>query len=344
MSRFAGRGGGTVHTSSTRRFVALLVATVVATVASAASGATIATEWPDYAPGDTVVITGSGWVPWEIVTIVLHEYPLMCPDRTLISQADENGDVRNDEFVVDLHDIGVTFTVTAMGDSSGLTAETTFTDACPGGFEPNANCPPTDLSRCIVGCSQVNHPENCHPDNKSAPAKNGTECRPAAGVCDVAETCDGTVMGSCPADAFAPTSQECRSSTGVCDPAENCPGNDPNCPADAKSTAECRASEGVCDPAESCDGVSSDCPADAKSTDECRASQGVCDPAESCDGVNDDCPADAKSTDECRASQGVCDPAESCDGVNDDCPADAKSTAECQASGGVCDPGGSCDG
>ena len=125
-------------------------------VAVQASAATVATQYPDYAPGQTVVISGSGWQPGETVAIMLHEDPTMCPNRQLTAMADANGDIRDDEFVVDQHDIGVTFTVMATGLSSGLTAQTTFTDRCPGGFEPDVDCPATDLSRCIVGCSQMN--------------------------------------------------------------------------------------------------------------------------------------------------------------------------------------------
>ncbi len=175
---------------------------------------------------------------------------------------------------------------------------------------------------------------------------SGTECRGVAGVCDVAEFCDGA--GSCPSDSFEPGTTLCRSGSGdSCDPDEFCSGFGPDCPSDTVSPGGtvCRESAGVCDPAEECSGVAGEpCPGDGKSTDECRASGGVCDPAEVCDGVNNDCPADQKSTDECRASGGVCDPAEVCDGVNNDCPADQKSTDECRASGGVCDPAEVCDG
>ena len=51
-------------------------------------------------------------------------------------------------------------------------------------------------------------------------------------------------------------------SAGVCDPAETCDGSGVSCPPDAKSAAECRAAVGDCDLAESCDGVGNDCPAD----------------------------------------------------------------------------------
>jgi hypothetical protein len=117
-------------------------------------------------------------------------------------------------------------------------------------------------------------------------------CRPAAGSCDVAESCDGVSSG-CPADAFEPATTVCRSSAGLCDLAESCTGSGPTCPADAKSTAVCRPSAGACDVAESCDGVGDTCPADAvaSSGTVCRPAAGVCDTQEVCDGSLVTCPA-----------------------------------------------------
>jgi len=59
----------------------------------------------------------------------------------------------------------------------------------------------------------------------------GTECRPAAGVCDVAETCTGSSL-SCPSDKKRPEGTECGAPTGVCDAPERCEGASNDCPAD----------------------------------------------------------------------------------------------------------------
>ncbi|MBI5547293.1 MAG: hypothetical protein HY901_25710, partial [Deltaproteobacteria bacterium] len=59
----------------------------------------------------------------------------------------------------------------------------------------------------------------------------GTPCRPAAGECDVEETCDGTGL-QCPTDVFAPLGTECRDATEGCDLAEACDGTGAQCPAD----------------------------------------------------------------------------------------------------------------
>jgi hypothetical protein len=60
----------------------------------------------------------------------------------------------------------------------------------------------------------------------------------------------------CPSDTKS--AAQCRASAGVCDLAESCDGVGDDCPSDAKSTAQCRASAGVCDVVESCDGVDDD--------------------------------------------------------------------------------------
>lgn len=111
-------------------------------------------------------------------------------------------------------------------------------------------------------------PETCTGSSADCPGdlKSTAECRSSAGVCDVAEFCDG-VSDTCPADAFA-TGNECRPSAGVCDMAEFCAGSGASCPADAfDAGTECRAAAGVCDVAEFCAGSSADCPVDGLEPD-----------------------------------------------------------------------------
>jgi hypothetical protein len=218
----------------------------------------------------------------------------------------------------------------------------------------------------------------CSPD-----AKSTAQCRAAAGVCDMAESCDG-INNDCPTDGFKSASTVCRAASPgqVCDQSEFCTGSGPDCPPDAvkPNTAVCRAAAGACDLADMCDGTSKFCPADAKSTAQCRAAAGVCDVAENCDGISNTCPANAflssstpcrtsapgevcdqtefctgsgancptdgvkPNTTLCRASAGACDVSENCDGSSKFCPADAKSTAQCRAAAGLCDVAESCDG
>src|SRR5919197_1538891 len=217
-----------------------LVVGLLATVALPASAATVATDQPDYAPGQTVVITGSGWEPGEPVILVLHEDPELDPDLQLTAVADANGDFTNSDFIVDVFDIGVTFTLTATGDLSGLTAVTTFTDA-PGSCTPGSG-PCCKSNGTLEPPSQV--------------------CRTAAGDCDLAENCTGT-SSACPTDVFKTSGTTCPDDGNPCT-TDVCSGASATCthPAGNAGTV-CRASAGVCDVAENCTGTSATCPTDA---------------------------------------------------------------------------------
>src|SRR4051812_6411918 len=90
------------------------------------------TDKEDYSPGITVYIFGSGWRANELVTLHLVESstdPTAKLDThpDLYATADEWGNIYNDQFSPDYHDIGITFTLTASGQSG--TAQTTFHDA-----------------------------------------------------------------------------------------------------------------------------------------------------------------------------------------------------------------------
>src|SRR6185295_9154170 len=74
----------------------------------------------------------------------------------------------------------------------------------------------------------------------------GTECRGAAGVCDVAETCDGT-SAACASDSFA-SGGVCRPAAGACDVPESCGGSDPDCPTDAFAAGGTQCGAGSCNP------------------------------------------------------------------------------------------------
>jgi hypothetical protein len=93
------------------------------------TGPTVQTDRSDYYPGQNVVITGSGWQPGEVVSLLLHEDPSLDPDVTFYATADDSGAISNNQFYTDWHDVGITFTLTATGGNSGLTAQTTFSDA-----------------------------------------------------------------------------------------------------------------------------------------------------------------------------------------------------------------------
>lgn len=96
--------------------------------AGSGTGPTVTTDKEDYAPGETVTISGSGWWAGETVELRLDEEPATHDPLVFSSVADENGDFVNRDFVVGDHDVGVTFTLTATGLTSGLVATTGFTD------------------------------------------------------------------------------------------------------------------------------------------------------------------------------------------------------------------------
>ena len=93
------------------------------------SVATITTDKEDYFPPDTVIVTGAGWEPGETVSLLLHEDPAVHPDATTNKSADDAGHILDQYFVIDSSHIGVRFTLTATGQTSGKTAQATFTDA-----------------------------------------------------------------------------------------------------------------------------------------------------------------------------------------------------------------------
>src|SRR5882762_7267878 len=84
-------------------------------VSLAAAQATVQTDKADYYPGETVIVTGSGWAPGESVTLTFDEYPAQHPPGVLGAVADASGDIRS-EYVLDDTDLGVTYTLTATGE------------------------------------------------------------------------------------------------------------------------------------------------------------------------------------------------------------------------------------
>src|SRR5947199_8420756 len=108
--------------ASPRSFARLvgLVGGFLAALALPASAATVATDKPDYAPGQTVVMTGSGWEPGETVNLVLYEDPAVDPPLQLTAVADANGDFMNADFLVDVFDRGVTLPMTCNVHPHGL--------------------------------------------------------------------------------------------------------------------------------------------------------------------------------------------------------------------------------
>ncbi|MEK6320345.1 MAG: HYR domain-containing protein [Acidobacteriota bacterium] len=121
------------------------------------SGATVTTDKTDYVPGETAIITGSGWFVGETVKLTLHR-DNGTDDTILTAVADADGNFTNSEYVIQDSDLGVTFLLTAVGQTSGFTAQTTFTDASPGSLGNYAT----------AGLSGSTAPANVSPSNVAA--------------------------------------------------------------------------------------------------------------------------------------------------------------------------------
>lgn len=92
------------------------------------TGATIETNKDDYVPGEVVHLVGRGWTPNELVHLVMSEEPDTHSNVSMDVQADSTGGFSLHFYDVQLHDLGVTFTLTATGQVSGSVAVATFTD------------------------------------------------------------------------------------------------------------------------------------------------------------------------------------------------------------------------
>jgi len=117
------------------------------------SGPTVTTDQSDYPPGGTVYITGSGFAPGETVTNQVLHIPDIADNVTSPAHqpwtvtADENGNFSTTWYVpLDQDEAGATLQLTATGKTSGLTAQTTFTDAgqCKGATVTD----PVSATRC----------------------------------------------------------------------------------------------------------------------------------------------------------------------------------------------------
>jgi PKD repeat protein len=92
--------------------------------ASNSEGLLIATDKDDYSPGDTVWFTGAGWPANDTLDIVLIDDPQTHPPHTWAVHVAADGSFRDSTYVVDIGDLGVTFTLTATSRSDSTRALT----------------------------------------------------------------------------------------------------------------------------------------------------------------------------------------------------------------------------
>jgi hypothetical protein len=112
-------------------FLLVLAFGTVTSVASAplAHAATVRTDYLDYSPGDEVLVTGTGWLPNETVSLYFDETPYQYVPITLYTVADAEGNISNHDYVIQDYHLGTAFVLTATGITSGITAQTLFTDS-----------------------------------------------------------------------------------------------------------------------------------------------------------------------------------------------------------------------
>jgi hypothetical protein len=305
--------------------------------------ALVQTDKSDYSPGETAVITGAGWLAGETVNLEIVEDILSHPSEKLHAITDNAGIIVAG-YVVDAHDLGRTFILTATGQTSGLTAQTTFTDAptsCPGNHTPDATCLLT--SGCVVGCRQ-NITQVCHP-TATQTLVAGTVCRASTGACDPQEVCDGS-SAACPANGFASAGTACGGNEAACDALDTCNGSGA-CVDNVKAAgAICLTGTGVCDPNDVCDGSTTTCTAVYASTGAaCGGSEAACDALDTCNGSGA-CVDNVKAAGVvCLTGTGVCDPADVCDGTTTLCaPVYALVNTACGGSDAACDALDTCNG
>jgi hypothetical protein len=139
-------GDGTI--TALKKNGTVMMTSSSSTSVNTASVATVTTDKPDYSPGDTVTVSGTGWQPGETIQIVITEDPPNHPTHNYTVTADANGTFSQTIFLVDQLHLGVTFYLTATGITSGRTAQTTFTD---GDLQTQKLC--VDMNGPSGGCS-----------------------------------------------------------------------------------------------------------------------------------------------------------------------------------------------
>src|SRR5437867_3168238 len=102
------------------------------TISSVLAQATVTTDQADYPPGSIVYITGAGFAPGEIVTNQVLHVPDTGDNNTSPAHdpwtvtADTDGNFSTTWYIpLDEDELNATLQLTATGQSSGLTAQTT---------------------------------------------------------------------------------------------------------------------------------------------------------------------------------------------------------------------------
>src|SRR5437773_6158939 len=123
-------------------------------LAQVTAGSTVTTDKSDYAPGETVAISGSGWIPGQPVALHIDASDNDLP-WDVSATPDAAGNFSNSEFVVQAHDIGVVFTLTAT--QGNVVATTQFTDVVGTGVALNGNPGGFEIQGGVVATAAMGH-------------------------------------------------------------------------------------------------------------------------------------------------------------------------------------------
>src|ERR1051326_3036334 len=136
IKQMAKQAKRSLKTAVCASFLALF--TLVLAGATVVSAATLSTDKPDYAPGQYVIFSGTGWQPGETVTIEVYETSVdpFFYEGSVSAIADPSGNISNGDFLVQQSFLGQGFAAYATGGDSSLTASATFTDAPSAGTAP----------------------------------------------------------------------------------------------------------------------------------------------------------------------------------------------------------------
>jgi uncharacterized repeat protein (TIGR01451 family) len=102
--------------------------TVALATSSTEDGLSITTDKDDYSPGDTVWFAGAGWPANDTLDIRLDDEPATHEPHLWWVPVSEDGTFRDSTYVVDVGDVGVTFTLAATSRSTGRSLTVSFTD------------------------------------------------------------------------------------------------------------------------------------------------------------------------------------------------------------------------
>ena len=145
--------------------------TVAFATTTTEDGLSISTDKDDYQPGDTVHLTGSGWPADDVLDIKLDDEPATHAPHTWTVDVGADGTFHDSTYVVDVGDLGVTFTLTATSrQPEGRSLTVVFTDN-----ENNISMPavsPSAFSPTQASSSGIKDKATFTVDNGSGTANN----------------------------------------------------------------------------------------------------------------------------------------------------------------------------